>query len=58
MKIATHEFEKLAKRYKLDTARGVYGELLNPETRRLWFFWFKGWKARIKVVRERARKVT
>jgi hypothetical protein len=53
-KTARKRFEIRAKAYALDLSRGVYGEWLNAETSKCWYFWITSWQARARDINKRA----
>lgn len=57
MKAEFRLFEKRAKQMgNVDLSRGLYGELLNPRTRDLWFIWYQAWKDRAKHIKDRQKR--
>lgn len=49
-------FLRRAKQYGLDTSTGSFGEWLNEETRKCWYFWIMSWQLRARDIKKRAGK--
>lgn len=52
-KTARRWFARRAKDYGLDITSGEWGEWLNAETRKCWYFWYSAWQLRARDIKKR-----